>query len=321
MEFVSAPFWSIVSTRFRQAKNILLMALLSWIVFTVAIGLINPPPHSCWREMNATHQSIERVGYKTTTLSSTIKTHTKRSPAAFPLVSTKTTKQTLDTIDQGKKLISNQTDSLKKDILNSTVTRLTTSSSTTVKRVKTNRTTTTTTTTRPSKINSGVNDDDSDEDDEDDDIENNKEDDSIKENRKTVTQSNKKQSVANDIIHISSPKKVIGNPLSITATNLSLVKPLASPVLYEQKDVRNVFMVFLLLIIIGEFFSAPAITLAVKLIFFLLNDIFIGFFFRIYVGCLYIHMLSSRYSTIWSTANVRKFRLGFSNIYCCYDIR
>ena len=50
VEFVSAPFWSVVSTRFRQAKNILLMALLSWIIFTVAIGFIKPPPHSCWRE-------------------------------------------------------------------------------------------------------------------------------------------------------------------------------------------------------------------------------------------------------------------------------
>lgn len=56
----------------------------------------------------------------------------------------------------------------------------------------------------------------------------------------------------------------MGNPMSITHTNLSLVKPLASQILYEKKDVRNVFMVFLLLIIIGEFFSAPAITLAVS---------------------------------------------------------
>jgi hypothetical protein len=257
VEFVSAPFWSVVSTRFRQAKNILLMALLSWIVFTVAIGLIKPPPHSCWREMNATHQSIERVGYSTSTIKSNIKIHVKRQIVTLPTISIKNLNKTKEIIDQGKKLILNKTNPLIKNVVN-----VTSSSSTARHRKTTTKMTTIKTTQRYA-----------DDDYEDDDVENDDEDDSINEKRPTTTtttKSNKKPADNNNnILHINTPQKTIGNPIAITLTNLSLVKPLASPVLYDKKDVRNVFMVFLLLIIIGEFFSAPAITLAVR--FFILS--------------------------------------------------
>ncbi|CAF2326711.1 unnamed protein product [Rotaria sp. Silwood2] len=261
VEFVSAPFWSVVSTRFRQAKNILLMALLSWIVFTVAIGLINPPPHSCWREMNSTHQTIERVNYKTTTINPNIRTPMKRSLITMSTtISLKDLKQTTNIIEQRKNITLNKTNTLEKNLLNATMNRIINITLSTSKRIKT----TTFKTTQLIKIanNSNNNDDDDDYDDEDDDVETAVEDNSIDENRQTTTISNEKQSNTNNFLHINTPKKTIGNPISITVTNLSLVKPLASPVLYEQKDVRNVFMVFLLLIIIGEFFSAPAITLA-----------------------------------------------------------
>jgi hypothetical protein len=214
------------------------MALLSWIVFTVAIGFITPPPHSCWREMNATHQSIERVGYTTSTIKSNVKHPMKRQAITLPTSSIKNLEKSKTIVDQGKNFILNKTNS----IVNSTA-------RTTRKR----KTTTIIKTTPRSTINN----------DEDDDVEDDEEDDSINEQPSTTPKSNKKQSNTNNLLHINTPQKTIGNPIEITFTNLSLVKPLASPVLYEQKDVRNVFMVFLLLIIIGEFFSAPAITLAV----------------------------------------------------------
>lgn len=204
MEFVSAPFWSVVSTRFRQAKNILLMAILSWIIFTVAIGLIKPPPHSCWREMNSTHQFIERVGGYSTSTSTQIQLISRTS--------------------------FNQTKSLSN----------TTQRTTTLRRRKTTIKTTTL-----KYIE------------EDDDIQSAEEDNPINEQISLTTI---------NFSPISKSPKTMGNPLSIKHTNLSLVKPLASPILYDQKDVRNVFMVFLLLIIVGEFFSAPAITLAVSLL-------------------------------------------------------
>lgn len=261
MEFFSAPFWSVVSTRFRQAKNILLMALLSWIVFTVAIGLITPPPHSCWREMNATHQAIERVD-----LTKTTRQLSKRQIVTLPTIALSKLDKPKVVIDEGK----NKTISAVKAILNSTTTR----------RRKSTTTTTIRTTTRVMI------------DDEDDDIDDDEEDDPINDQSGTKLKSNKKPSDTNNRLHVHTPQKTIGNPIEITLTNLSLVKPLASPVLYEQKDVRNVFMVFLLLIIIGEFFSAPAITLAVRDCLchsFLLHPLFD------YLGCVYINALRSRY--------------------------
>ncbi|CAF1955346.1 unnamed protein product [Rotaria magnacalcarata] len=225
VEFFSAPFWSVVSTRFRQAKNILLMAILSWIIFTVAIGLIKPPPHSCWREMNATHQIIERVGFSSSTILPTIKLIVKRQ----------TIKQTMSSLNKTKDRSSDPN-----PLIDSTIATSSRRRKITIK-----------TTTLPSKLN----------DDEDDDI---NEDNLINEKYRLTTQKNYKQQQSNliNILPIDQPKKPMGNPLTIKHINLSLVKPLASPILYEKKDVHNVFMVFLLLIIVGEFFSAPAITLA-----------------------------------------------------------
>lgn len=228
------------------------MALLSWIVFTVTIGLITPPPHSCWREMNATHQSIERVGLSTSTSRSLTKQLNKREIVTLPNLD-----KSKKLIDQGKNLLLNKTTNpIVKTVLNSTVNRLI--NTTTTMKSTTRKRKTTTTTTRPTTTSIRNNDDG-----EDDDIDE-EEDDSINDMPSTVSKSNKKPSDTNQLYHVNKPQKTIGNPIEITLTNLSLVKPLASPVLYEQKDVRNVFMVFLLLIIIGEFFSAPAITLAVR---------------------------------------------------------
>jgi len=183
------------------------MAILSWIVFTVAIGLIKPPPHSCWREMNSTYQIIERVGYSTSTIKSNIKLIVKRQTIKFS-----TTR-----------------------LLNSTLSLPST--------LRRRRPIIKTTTLSP-KINQ-----------EDDDVESSEEDNPINENNRVTSI---------QFLPINKPQKTMGNPLSIIHTNVSLVKPLASSILYETKDVRNVFMVFLLLIIVGEFFSAPAITLAVS---------------------------------------------------------
>ncbi len=202
------------------------MAILSWIVFTVAIGLIKPPPHSCWREMNSTHQIIERVGYSTSTITPNIKFIVKRQAVKMSISSLNKTKQMIDRQNR---------------LMNSTISTKTTLSSSSSSR---RRKPTIKTTTLSPKL-----------DQEDNDIESSEEDNPINENNR-ITLIN--------FLPINKPQKTMGNPLSIIHTNLSLVKPLASPILYEQKDVRNVFMVFLLLIIVGEFFSAPAITLAVS---------------------------------------------------------
>lgn len=202
------------------------MAILSWIIFTVAIGLIKPPPHSCWREMNSTHQVIERVGYSTSTVTSNVKVIVKRQTIKLSTSSSLLLNKTKDLIDRPNKF--NNSTRRRKPIIK-------------------------TTTTLSPKINE---------------IDSSEEDDPINEYNPTTTTIN--------YLPLNRPQKTMGNPLSITHTNISLVKPLASPILYETKDVRNVFMVFLLLIIVGEFFSAPAITLAVSYSY--INRLFILFY-------------------------------------------
>lgn len=54
-----------------------------------------------------------------------------------------------------------------------------------------------------------------------------------------------------------------GKIVVMSSENLNLIKPtLETSVVYHKDDVQKVFMVFLFFILAGEFFSAPAITLA-----------------------------------------------------------
>ncbi|XP_054707105.1 major facilitator superfamily domain-containing protein 6-like [Uloborus diversus] len=47
VEFLAAPFWGSMADRFRKGKIMLLFSLLSWIVFTLALAFIQPPASSC----------------------------------------------------------------------------------------------------------------------------------------------------------------------------------------------------------------------------------------------------------------------------------
>ncbi|XP_014248796.1 major facilitator superfamily domain-containing protein 6 isoform X2 [Cimex lectularius] len=47
IEFLSAPFWGSLADRYQQGKKLLLLSLLSWILFTLPLGFIQPPAKSC----------------------------------------------------------------------------------------------------------------------------------------------------------------------------------------------------------------------------------------------------------------------------------
>ncbi|XP_035205801.1 major facilitator superfamily domain-containing protein 6-like [Stegodyphus dumicola] len=57
VEFLAAPFWGSMADRFRKGKIMLLFSLLSWIVFTLALAFIQPPASSCVI-FNATHHIL-----------------------------------------------------------------------------------------------------------------------------------------------------------------------------------------------------------------------------------------------------------------------
>jgi len=70
--------------------------------------------------------------------------------------------------------------------------------------------------------------------------------------------------------HKPPPTHIVGkSPLTVEYTlnynqekHVSYVSPPFSTIVYKLDDVKEVFFLLLLLILLGEFFSAPAITLA-----------------------------------------------------------
>lgn len=52
----------------------------------------------------------------------------------------------------------------------------------------------------------------------------------------------------------------------------SWVKPIISSIVYRTQDIQKAFFLLLLLVIIGEFFSAPAVTLADSAVLTLLGE-------------------------------------------------
>lgn len=58
IEFLSVPFWTGLADKWRRGKEMLLFALLSWVVFTLAIAFVRPPAHKCL-VYNGTHTVLE----------------------------------------------------------------------------------------------------------------------------------------------------------------------------------------------------------------------------------------------------------------------
>jgi MFS family permease len=52
VEFLSAPFWGSLADRWQKGKMLLLASLAAWIIFTVPLGSIQPPPTSCMEIKN-----------------------------------------------------------------------------------------------------------------------------------------------------------------------------------------------------------------------------------------------------------------------------
>ena len=43
IEYLATPFWNKIANRFQKGKMMLLIAVASWIIFTLPIGFIHPP--------------------------------------------------------------------------------------------------------------------------------------------------------------------------------------------------------------------------------------------------------------------------------------
>ncbi|XP_011861274.1 PREDICTED: major facilitator superfamily domain-containing protein 6 isoform X2 [Vollenhovia emeryi] len=52
IEFLSAPFWGSLADRWQKGKLLLLASLSCWIIFTLPLGFVQPPPTSCMVRIN-----------------------------------------------------------------------------------------------------------------------------------------------------------------------------------------------------------------------------------------------------------------------------
>jgi hypothetical protein len=58
IEYLATPFWNKIADRFQKGKIMLLVALASWILFTVPIGYLHPPVVSC-KQYNGTQYLLQ----------------------------------------------------------------------------------------------------------------------------------------------------------------------------------------------------------------------------------------------------------------------
>lgn len=212
VEFCSAPFWGSLADRYKKGKYLMLFSLFCWIIFTLSIAFVKPPPHHCV-DTNFTYKVPGPPGYIS---------RGKRS------------------LELEQKHFNGMANRIKED------SKRTKGSNTTVKEEGV-----------PYHVAGG---------------------------KKPVGDSIKFQplttkSPLKTTIQVKpTPKTQLSHALPTTATmphaattaksgsagvhEGSYIKPKYSTIYYEKQSVQDVFFTLLLLVVIGEFFSAPAITFA-----------------------------------------------------------
>ncbi|GIY39928.1 major facilitator superfamily domain-containing protein 6 [Caerostris darwini] len=225
VEFLAAPFWGSMADRFRKGKIMLLFSLLSWIVFTLALAFIQPAASSCVMR-NSTHHVLS-IPDKTGS------GREKRS-VLVDLNDYDPVYEDQDLIDQV--LAFDESDDHQSDV-NSTYEDI-------------------------------INDLDEQE------VGNwlmgirKRRDKFLKDDPRKPSKEDRSGKSNDD--NKKEPNFVVGkSPNTVEYTlnynqeqHISYVSPRFSHVVYKEEDVREVFYLLAMLIVLGEFFSAPAITLA-----------------------------------------------------------
>ncbi|RNA05048.1 Major facilitator superfamily domain-containing 6 [Brachionus plicatilis] len=256
IEFLSVPFWASFSERWKKGKLILLGSLVCWIVFTLAIGFVKPPVHSCLMH-NESHIFLEKS-----------KTAFINGPAANKIIKggqNVVYKRSLHQLYQNMEPNSELSyDKSKFRYINITkvikIRKTRTSQSTTFQ----TPTTTTTTTTKQTTVSTTATTTLSQ-------VIETKKNSQIAEKSSGLVTKVHTQSKENlkkvQKTHYFDPEPLDSSKkrskiIYMNDSSMRLVKPsLETSIVYHKSDVNKVFLVFLIFILAGEFFSAPAITL------------------------------------------------------------
>ena len=274
VEFLSVPLWANISERMRKGKIILLVSMTCWILFTLTVGAIKPPVHSCLMH-NETHVFNEMMGSRPLLID---KRHSPQPPSpptvdeSAALAVRRVKRQQQQQQQQGVVKVKGLNKIIKSKMASSS------SSSSTA---------------RPTSAAYGVLSDDNSYDatGKENENESSNYDDAIDPVVVAVTTSTTPASlskstaklnyfkVASPLDHAGVGKQqqqqqqqqhqqhdaAAGTDNKIIQLNGDvplLVRPkLQTSIVYHKKDVERVFWIFLFFILAGEFFSAPAITL------------------------------------------------------------
>lgn len=247
IEILSAPFWSSIAERFRKSKIMLLFSLACWILFTFSLAFIRPPASACVI-FNETHHVLYTPYDWEEVIEvdeNKVETREKRSvyDAVWPAFDQQ---QSPFTDDDGESDMANEADMLWEQL-----------------HLKPNFISSLNFHDSPhSPIENFLAQTRVKREDEDQVIEARPADEEYVE--KPIPTKNPK------LRHRPPPNYIVGkSPMTVEYTlnydkqkHESFVSPPFSTIVYKWDDVKGVFFLLLLLVCLGEFFSAPAVTIA-----------------------------------------------------------
>ncbi|XP_076000159.1 major facilitator superfamily domain-containing protein 6-like isoform X2 [Genypterus blacodes] len=222
IEFCSAPFWGVVADRFRKGKAVLLFSVFCWLVFNCGIGFVKPAEMKC-----------EEKGVVTTVAPVATLPPSNFTPPGNYSNSSSTSKRDRRSLEYSLKLpvlthmLSAHLSRNRRLERSSDINTLRQNSTTATTTTSTSTTTTTTTTTS------------------------------------TTTTTPTTTTTTTPATTTTSTTTPTTTPTTTTATTTTPAPTVAKQyqIIYNEDQVERIFLLILLVIIVGEFFSAPAITI------------------------------------------------------------
>ncbi|XP_044738447.1 major facilitator superfamily domain-containing protein 6 isoform X2 [Chrysoperla carnea] len=190
VEFLAAPFWGGLADRWQKGKMLLLLSLSAWIIFTLPLGFIQPPPTGCLEKQN-----------------NTMVIRTPNSKEMY--------KRSIDAVERFDKNSSPNNKNPELFLI------------------------------------------------------------SDADFNKALAQNTNRQKRSMRSLAINAGQSPVNIDSALNyqeKIHKSWVRPIFSSIVYQTSDIQKAFFLLLLLVIIGEFFSAPAITLADSAVITLLGE-------------------------------------------------
>uniref|UniRef100_A0A8C5QID9 Major facilitator superfamily domain containing 6 n=1 Tax=Leptobrachium leishanense TaxID=445787 RepID=A0A8C5QID9_9ANUR len=230
IEFCSAPFWGVIADRFRKGKVVLLFSVLCWVLFNLGIGFVKPATLLCVPDnpvpVLPTNSSIPVV----TTTPPFAPTSTPFAPTSTPFAPTSTPFAPTSTPFAPTSTPFAPTSTPSASTTHNRRRRAIHSHDNLLWKAD-------------GAFNSEV----------------------MSYNEESISLHRRARDASNDTVTTDDPDPSNESTISITTTSVPITKTTKSPIkfllIYDEADVETIFLLILLVVIIGEFFSAPAVTI------------------------------------------------------------